>query len=214
MGRALKYDIPGPDWRISEDEVREKGWDAIFRDDAQRPLRFVIEIGFGGGEFLTDRARHAPRTHHVGVEYSRKRVLKAARRLARTEIANVRLLLSTGERLVREFLPDASVETCWINFPDPWPKKRHHRRRLLQSGFVRDLARRLVPGGSVRVATDHAGYAEVVDAVLAGEAMLENAYAPEPFRREVADRLATRYELEWRAEGRPLYFWHYRRRRS
>ena len=109
MGRALNYDIPGADWRITEEDVREKGWDAIFGSDLPRPLRFVIEIGFGNGDFLIDRARRDPRAAHVGVEYSRKRVLKTARRLARTELSNVRLLHATGEVVVQELLPEARL---------------------------------------------------------------------------------------------------------
>jgi tRNA (guanine-N7-)-methyltransferase len=214
VGRALKHDIPGADWRISEEDVREKGWEAIFGSELPQPLRFVIEIGFGNGDFLIDRARRDPRAALVGVEYSRKRVLKTARKLARTGIANVRLLLSTGEVLIAELLPEASVYACWVNFPDPWPKKRHHRRRLVKPGFVRQVALRLSHGGSLYVATDHVDYAEVIDAVLAEETLLENAYAPAPFLREVPDRMPTRYEREWRAEGRPLHFWRYRRKAS
>ena len=214
MGRALNYDIPGADWRITEEDVREKGWDAIFGSDLPRPLRFVIEIGFGNGDFLIDCARRDPGAAHVGVEYSSKRVLKTARKLARTDLANVRLLLSTGEMLIGELLPEASVDACWVNFPDPWPKKRHHRRRLVKPGFVHEVALCLSPGGSLFVATDHVDYAEVIDAALAGETLLVNAYAPERFLREVPDRMPTRYECEWRAEGRPLHFWRYRRKGS
>ncbi|UCE84981.1 MAG: tRNA (guanosine(46)-N7)-methyltransferase TrmB [Deltaproteobacteria bacterium] len=211
MARSLKYDIPGPDWRVAEDEVREKGWEAIFGSELVRPLRFVVEIGFGNGDFLIDCARREADAAHVGAEYSRKRVLKTARKLARTELANVRLLLCTGETLIRELLPEASVRACWINFPDPWPKKRHRRRRLLKPEFVHDLALRLEPGGSVHVATDHVDYAEAIDAALASDPRLVNACAPERFLRAVPDRMPTRYEREWRAEGRPLHFFEYRR---
>ena len=77
---------------------------------------------------------------------------------------------------------------------------------------MRDLALRLVAGGALHVATDDADYAEAIDLALAGEPLLENALAPERFAREVAGRTATAYELEWRAEGRPLHFFTYRRR--
>jgi tRNA G46 methylase TrmB len=99
----------------------------------------------------------------------------------------------------------------WINVPDPWPKKRHHRRRLLQPAFVAALARRLVPGGELHAATDHAEYAEQMHAVLSAEPRLENALAA-PFVAEMPGRLCTAYEAMWRAEGRPLHFFSYRRR--
>ena len=134
-----------------------------------------------------------------------------ARRLARSELRNVRLLQARAEDTVRELLPDASVRTFWVNFPDPWPKLHHRRRRLLGPGFVQELARCLAPGGELQVATDDADYAEQIDAALAGEPLLENALA-QPFLRDVPGRAATAYEREWRAEGRSLHFWTYRRR--
>jgi tRNA (guanine-N7-)-methyltransferase len=174
----------------------------------------VVEIGFGRGEFLRSLAVESPEAAHVGVDVSFKRVLKMARRLARTGIRNIRLVEGTGEEMVRELLPESSVQTFWINFSDPWPKKRHHRRRLIQPAFLRDVALRLRPGGCVEISTDHLGYASCIDEALVAEPMLENLHAPEPFLREVPGRMRTAYELEWRSEGRPLHFWTYRRRRS
>ncbi len=211
MSRALRYDIPGSDWRVCEEDVRAKGWGEIFARDVDSAPPLVVEIGFGRGEFLLDLAARAPRVAHVGVEYSFKRVLKVARRLARTPLRNVRLLEARGELLVDELLPAGSVSVFWINFPDPWPKKRHARRRLVQPAFVSALARRLVPGGHLEIATDDPAYAEEIDAVLSGEPLLENALAPERFLRDIAGRTQTAYEREWRAEGRPLHFWTYRR---
>lgn len=204
--------MPGPDRRVTIDEVRAKGWEALFAPDLAPPLRMVLEIGFGRGEFLTALASAAPERAHVGVELSWKRVLKMARRLARSELRNVRLVHARGEDVVAEAIAPASLEALWINFPDPWPKKRHHRRRLVQPPLVAALAERLVPGGWLHVATDHPGYAEHIDAVLSGEPRLENAFAPDRWRAEVPGRPPTAYELEWRAEGRPLHFWCYRRR--
>jgi tRNA (guanine-N7-)-methyltransferase len=206
MARKLKYDIPGPDWRVAPAEVRERGFEAIFASDVAKPLPLVLEIGFGRGEFLLDLAERHPETAHVGVEYSYTRTFTRARRRARTPLRNVRLMEATGEQVVDELLPDASISTLWINFPDPWPKKRHHRRRLIQPAFVARAARRLVPGGMLRFATDHEGYAEWTDAVLRAE------HAPESFRPTEADRLPTAYELEWRALGRAFHFFAYARR--
>jgi len=212
MSRRLRYDIPGPERRVSIDDVRAKGWEAIFAPDLAPPLRMVLEIGFGRGEFLVDLAARAPERAHVGVERSWKRVLKLARRLARSELANVRLVHGSGEEVVREVVAPASLEAVWINFSDPWPKKRHHRRRLIQPPLVAALAERLVPGGLLHVATDDRAYAEHVDAVLAAEPRLENAYEPLPWLPEVPGRTPTAYERAWRAEGRPLHFWAYRPR--
>jgi tRNA (guanine-N7-)-methyltransferase len=141
-------------------------------------------------------------------------VLKLARRLARTPLRNVRLVCDTAEAIVGDRLLPGSVAAFWVNFPDPWPKKRHHRRRLLQPAFVRQLALRLAPGGLLHAATDHEGYAEAIAEVLAGEPLLENLHAPAAFRLEPPERVATAYELEWRAQGRACRYFAYRRTRA
>ena len=212
MSRKLKFDIPGIDWRVGPDELRELGLEKLYAPELAPPLRLVVDVGFGRGEFLMELAREDPTTAFLGIEYSFKRVLKMARRLARSDLVNLRLVEASAELVVGERLPDASVSCFWINFPDPWPKKRHHRRRLIQPRFVRALARCLVPGGELHVATDHLGYAGWIDEVLAAEPALENAWAPEPFRRSANDRPSTAYELEWRAKGHPFHFFWYRRR--
>jgi len=215
VSRTPKTEMPGPDRRVTVEEVREKGFAALFAPDLApdlaAPLRLVVEIGFGRGEFLRALAAEAPGTAHVGVEQSAKRVLKLARRIARTDEHNIRLLCAAGEEVVREAIAPESVSTFWINFSDPWPKKRHHGRRLIQAGLVRQLAHRLTPDGVLEIATDHRDYARHIDAVLRAEPLLVNTNAPEPFLREVPGRMCTAYEEMWRAEGRALHFWTYRR---
>jgi tRNA (guanine-N7-)-methyltransferase len=216
VSRRLKYDLQGPDWRLAPEELAARGPAACFSRASgaggrSAPPRLVVDLGFGRGEFLLGLAEKDAEGCYLGVEVSFKRVLKLARRLARAGTANVRLVQATAQQVVGECLPEGAVDCFWINFPDPWPKKRHRRRRLLQPDFVRALVRCLAPGGLLHVATDHVDYAELIDQVLAAEPGLANENAPERFRREVGDRAATAYELEWRAEGRPLHFFTYRR---
>lgn len=212
MGRALKYDFAGPDFRVAaEDLLGAGGLAKAFEPVLAPPLRLTVDLGFGRGELLLELACGEPGSAFLGVEYSHKRVLKLARRLARTPLRNLRLVCARAEAIVEDRLPEGFVHAFWINFPDPWPKKRHHRRRLIQPGFVRQLARRLEPGGALHVATDHPGYAEVIAEVLAGEPLLENLHAPAAWRDEPPARGATAYELEWQAQGRACrYFWHRR----
>ncbi len=213
MSRTLKFDIPGLDWRRSLEDVRAIGWEGIFAPDLEPPLRMLVEIGFGRGEFLAVLAARQPTTAVVGVEISFKRTLKLARRLAPGPLRNVRLLQARAEEVVEDLLAPESVREFWINFPDPWPKKRHARRRVIRAAFVDGLATRLVPGGQLQVATDHAPYAEQIHETLDKAELLENANAPAPWLREVPGRMRTAYELEWRAEGRPLHFFSYQRTR-
>jgi tRNA (guanine-N7-)-methyltransferase len=211
LTRSLRYDVPGPDCRIPLEALRDPGLARLWPERLPRPLALVVDVGFGRGELLQALALGEPARAYLGVEYSMKRVLKLTRRLARSGIDNVRLVQASAEAAVRE-LPERSVAGFWVNFPDPWPKKRHHRRRLLQGPFVHDLATRLAAGGFLEVATDHEEYAAWIHAVLSAEPLLANRCAPEPFRREPPERLATAYELEWRAQGRPAHYFSYRRR--
>ena len=212
MSRLLRYDIPGEDWRLGIDEVAVRGWPDAFAPGLSPPLRLVIEIGFGRGEFLIELAGKDPQTAFVGVDVSFKRVLKMARRLARTRLRNVRLIEARGEAVVELPGLSGSVAAFWINFSDPWPKDRHAGRRLLQRRFVAAASRALAPGGRFYVATDDSVYAAHISEVLAGEPMLENCFAPDPWRGEAPDRIHTAYEEGWRAEGRRLHFFEYLRR--
>jgi len=211
MGRSLKYDIPGPDWRRSALDVSERGLAGLFTDALPPPFDIVLEVGFGRGEFLLDLAARSPRTAYLGVEVSFKRVLKLARKLARSDLVNVRLLEGRAEVVVRDLIPDASLAEVWVNFSDPWPKARHAGRRLVQPGFVADLAHCLRPGALLHVATDDVPYAEQIHEVLSGAPGLESTHGALPWLAEVPGRMQTAYETEWRAEGRPLHFFEYRR---
>jgi len=213
MARKLKYDMLGPDWRRTPEEIAEQGWEALFSPELAGPLELIVEIGFGRGEFIVEQAKKRPECAFVGVELSFKRVLKLARRISSQPMRNIRLVLGRGEQAVDELLSDTSVTEFWINFPDPWPKKRHAKNRLIQPDFISRLARRLKPGGVLYAATDDRGYAEQMDEVLSAEPLLENQHAPLHWLPEVSGRMHTGYEEQWRAEGRPLQFFTYRRPR-
>lgn len=211
VSRTIPRDVAGTDWRVWPEQVRRSGWAKLFDLPVGAPLRLHVDIGFGQGEFLTELAHRSPDTAFVGVEISFKRVLKLARRLARSELRNIRLIGIDAAWVVRETFDDDSVSAFWINFPDPWPRRRHQPRRLIEPRFVRQLAQKLAVHGSLRVATDHCGYAATVESTLAGERLLENVSAPAPYRHERTDTLLTAYQRAWDAQGRSSRFFHYRR---
>lgn len=216
MSRRLKFDIPGRDFRIDLEAIEPGSaspcfWEEEFALDVDSPLDLSVDIGFGRGEFLIDAARKEPRRAFVGIERSYKRTLKMARRLARFEISNVRIVEGPAERAIVELFAKSSISTAWINFPDPWPKARHARRRLVQPAFVAELTARLAPGVLVHLATDDPEYAEQFAEVLAGESGLENQFAPDPYRHEFTGRIQTAYELQWLAQGRSFHYFTYRR---
>ena len=188
------------------EELRERG-PAVCIGEPPR----VLEIGFGRAELLLDLAEENPASRYLGVDVSRKRVEKAARHVARRGLPNLRLVHAPAEYLLERVLPPSCFGECWINFPDPWPKKRHFKRRLFQPQFVALLARVLEPGALLHAATDHMGYAEWIGNVLAASPDFENPNAPTRWTACPPPRRETSYEAEWRAEGRPIAYFEYRR---
>ena len=172
-------------------------WPARFGREATLHL----EVGFGDGRFTALRAQAAPDDDFVGLEVSGTSVLRALRRMRRDGIRNVRLLKAPAEIAVRQLFGPGALASVTVNFPDPWPKERHVRHRLLRVPFFRLAATRLRPGGEVRLASDHLPYVAFAraQAVASGVATLvERAPPPEVFE--------TKYALKWRSQGKPLYY--------
>lgn len=197
---------PGLSLALEAERLRESGLEACF---GSRPV--VLELGFGRAELIQRLATADPERGYLGVEVSRKRVAKAARRMQRVGLENVRVVHANAEFVVERALPDACIAECWANFSDPWPKKRHFKRRLFQPAFVAQLTRVLAPGAVLHAATDHPGYALWIDEVLRGAAGLENLHAPAPWSDSAPPRPQTAYEAAWLAEGRRIAYFEYRR---
>jgi tRNA (guanine-N7-)-methyltransferase len=192
---------------VSGEELRERGPSELLGAE-----RFVLEIGFGRGELLLDLADANPKRVYLGVEISRKRVEKVARRAEKRGLANVFLLHAPAEFALERVLTPGCVEECWINCPDPWPKKRHWRRRLVQAPLVELLAKALAPDAVLHVSTDHPGYRDWIADVFAAQDHFANLHAPAPWSDSPPARRETAYESEWRAEGRAIAYFDYRRR--
>jgi tRNA (guanine-N7-)-methyltransferase len=136
----------------------ERGWIPVGRwfTHPDRPLE--LEIGSGKGTFLLNQAAAEPGVNFLGIEYAREFWLYACDRIRRAGLENVRLLNADATEFVRWRLGPEAVRTIHLYFPDPWPKRRHHRRRMIQHAFLADAARILCVGGELRVVTDHAPY--------------------------------------------------------
>ncbi len=173
----------------------------------QGPL--FVEIGFGKGEFLYQKALRHPEINFVGIEVFVTGVAKLLRRMCGydnsnpPEPENIRVLLKEAHSALRENFPEQSISRVFILFPDPWPKKRHHKRRLIKPEFVELLRQRLQPSGSVLVATDHDGYLEVIREVFKNVGFTE-----EPSSEPLV--LQTKYARKAQAEGRNIYQFVYR----
>ncbi len=163
-----------------------------------RSCPLELELGVGKGRFLLDWAAAHPEVGLLGVERARSYALLAAVRVARRGLANVRLVHSTAEDVLFRCLAPDSVDAFHVYFADPWPKKRHHKRRLFRPDNAARLADLLRPGGLLRVKTDHREYAAVIGAVLAAEPRL----APVPVEEAFAGVPATHFEIKYAREGR------------
>ena len=172
----------------------------------------VLEIGFGNGESLAATAAAYPETDYLGIEVHRPGVGHLLKLLGEQELTNVRIICADACAVLASRLPDASLDRIQIFFPDPWPKKRHHKRRLIQPPFVALLADKLKPGGILHLATDWENYAEHMLSVLQGEARLVNTQASGSFAARPADRPPTKFERRGQRLGHRVYDLIYRRR--
>jgi tRNA (guanine-N7-)-methyltransferase len=157
-----------------------------------RPAETILEIGFGMGETTAAIAAAQPDKNFLGIEVHTPGVGSLLKRIGELGLANLRLIQHDAVEVLHDMIPPTSLDGVHIFFPDPWPKKRHHKRRLVQADFVALLASRLKPGGYVHLATDWQDYAEQMLAVLAAEPLLANTAAG--FAARPAYRPQTKFE--------------------
>jgi len=165
---------------------------AIFGRSA--PLH--VDLGCSDGSFLCELAQRHPHRNFLGIEKLVGRVAKACRKMA--ELDNVRVINVESSYAVRYLLPENSVETFYLLFPDPWPKRRHHRRRIVQPEFVDSIHRALEPAGFFRVATDQADYFQKMQRLVLSD--------PRFNKIDTADALPlTKFERRFCERGVPIY---------
>ncbi len=176
----------------------EVDWREIFGN--RRPVE--IEVGCGKGAFLLAYAAQHPERNLLGIENQPRWVRWIEQKLERSPRANARVLCADAGFVLASFVRDASVHAVHLYFPDPWWKRRHHKRRLVGADFAEHLFRTLEPGGALHLATDVADRFEAMTAELA-PAGFEITISPEP---TPSGRPLTNFEHKYRAEGRRLYY--------
>lgn len=176
-------------------------WAAIFHNE--NPVE--VEIGAGGGAFLLQISAEHPERNYFGIEHARARVRLLEEKLAAAQRPNVIVIGADAAYVVRHLIPAQSVAAFHIYFPDPWWKRRHHRRRLITEGLVHDLARALAPGGQVHAATDVPDVADLIRTTMAATGLFdENTTAqslrqqPTAFERKGVARGARIEEMSFR----------------
>jgi tRNA (guanine-N7-)-methyltransferase len=168
-----------------------------------RSAPLVVEIGSGMGETTIEIARAQPATDFIAIEVHGPGVGSLLKTIEAERITNLRVIRHDAVEVLERMIGDGSLAGIHLFFPDPWPKKRHHKRRLLQAPFVHDLAMRLAPGGYLHVATDWAPYADEILAVMAAEPLLANTsdgFAPRPVWRPL-----TKFEQRGIARGHAVF---------
>jgi tRNA (guanine-N7-)-methyltransferase len=169
-------------------------WFEVFANE--KPIE--IEIGIGKGRFLVDAADRRPDANFVGVEWAMKYLRMAHARSVRSGLDNMRFVRADAREFVEFFVPSATVQAYHIYFPDPWPKKRHHKRRLFNDGFLREIERTLASGGRLWLATDFADYYEAMLDVLGRSEILHEIEVDWEGAR-------TNYEEKYLAAGKPIF---------
>lgn len=198
MARELK--IEAPELRLDPDTALEGlDWAATFGDAG--PVE--IEVGIGKGRFLLAAAEARPDVRHLGIEWANKYLRIAERRAARRGLDNVRFVRVDAKDLVARAVPDLSVRAYYVFYPDPWPKKRHRKRRFIEPGTIDHLARTLLDDGLLHVATDHEDYWEWIEETMGGRREFERlpAFGGPAFPLD-PDEPLTNFEAKYRVEGR------------
>ncbi len=175
-------------------------------------IRLAMEIGFGGGEHLLWQAGHDPQTGFIGCEPFEDGVIKVLSGIEQAGLANIRLHTDDARDVLR-WLPPASLDAAYVLFPDPWPKLRHRKRRLVNPQTLDLLARVMKPGARLRLGTDIADYARTMLIALDKvDAFAWQATRPCDWRNRPDDWPQTRYEQKALREGRRCYFFTLHRR--
>ncbi len=173
-----------------------------------RPL--IVEIGFGNGDFLLYLAETHPDCNILGFEISSGAMARAEAKIKKRGLDNARPIHTRAETALAHLLEPDTVQAFHINNPDPWFKKKHHRRRLIKRETVDLLTSRLAPGGSLHLATDIRDYAEMAHAAFSQTPGLSNRFET-PWVNEIAERIPTKYEIKGYREGRRAHFFCYER---
>ena len=176
-------------------------WQQLFGND--QPVE--VEIGTGKGAFLINAARANPRTNYLGIEWANKYYKYTADRARRWSLLNIRMLRCDAKDFIIHYVPKQSIQSLHIYFPDPWPKKRHHKRRLFSSQFVTAAVNCLLPEGQIHVVTDVKEYFQTIEPLLkqCGQLQLEDFRPLET--AELGEWVGTNFERKYLAEGRTIY---------
>jgi len=173
----------------------------------------TLEIGFGNGDSLAAMAAAAPQRNFIGIEVHRPGVGHLLLKIEELGLTNLRVMRKDAVQVLKNALPEASLDRVQLFFPDPWHKKRHHKRRILQPSLVQLLARVIRPGGHFHAATDWENYAEhMMDVLTAADTLFDNTAGPGHYTPRPDERPLTRFEQRGQRLGHGVWDLLFRRR--
>ena len=194
--------IPEPIGLDVEKLPRPLKWAEIFGNS--HPIE--LEIGMGKGTFITEQATSRPEVNFFGIEWARWFWRYASDRLRRRGCNNVRTVRAEANFFLTEFVPPNSIDVLHIYFPDPWPKARHHKRRLIQPAFMPVAHRVLREAGRIQIVTDHKGYwDENIELIVRAAAGFTVVDYNRPGSAGAGEFVGTNFERKYAREGRPFY---------
>ena len=170
-----------------------------------REAPHVLEVGFGNGDALVEQARQNPDLDYLGIEVHEPGIGHCLLEANRQDVENLRLIQHDAVDVIRDQIPDGSLRSINLFYPDPWPKKRHHKRRLVQPEFIALVAASLAPGGCFHTVTDWQDYAEQIASVVSNNPLMVPVSTLHP------NRPGTRFEARGVALGHDIYEQVYRR---
>jgi len=174
-----------------------------------RDVPIVLEIGFGNGETLVQQAAEHPEADFVGIEVHEPGVGHCLLKARDAGVTNLRLIRHDAMEVLRQQIPAASLARVNLYFPDPWPKKRHHKRRIVQPEFLNLVAERLRSDGSLHIATDWANYAEHIDETMKRSGRFECVEEREHDGDQALDRPRTKFERRGLTKGHRIRDWRF-----
>ena len=200
LGQQRAFDSGWERWGLEHDGGVVDP-DALFSQTG--PL--VLEIGFGMGQSLASMAAAAPTSNFIGVEVHKPGVGRLLHSMDEQRLENIRVYCHDAVEILRDCIPDASLDTVQIFFPDPWHKKRHNKRRLIQAEFVQRLRPKLKSGGLLHLATDWEHYAEQMMEVMSAAQGFENCHEAGEFAPRPEHRPLTKFELRGERLGHGVW---------
>ena len=203
--RLIPFDTIANEHPCFLDPEERPDWGGLFQND--HPLK--LDIGFGNGNFLIDMAIREPQSNFIGMDFYHKGIRKIVTRMDRLHLKNIRVAYGDAGQKLPILFDEGKISEIFINFPDPWPKKRHHKRRLIKPGFVEILAGKLSPQGKIRIATDFTSYAQEILEIMQAGTQLHNPHEDQGYLHERNDIPKTKYEKAFLDAGKKIYYFEF-----